>query len=81
MVDKVKTESERVNQQAQMASTPVDLAHLGLESVAYIRRAVIDNQQVWSIHNAAGAPVGAAHTREQALAAIMQHDLQPLHVN
>ncbi len=64
-----------------LASTPVDLAELGLDQVAYIRRAVIDDASVWSIHDAAGAKVGAAQTREQALGAILQHDMTPLYVN
>ncbi len=67
--------------QTQLASTPVDLAQLGLNQVAYISRAVIDEVPVWSIHNAAGDQVGAAQTREQALSAILQHDLTPLYVN
>tara|TARA_B110000438_G_scaffold280828_1_gene306425 strand:+ start:1362 stop:1607 length:246 start_codon:yes stop_codon:yes gene_type:complete len=64
-----------------LSSTPIDLAQLGLNQVAYIRRAVIDQTPVWSIHNAAGNQVGAARTREQAVSAIMQNDLTPLHVN
>lgn len=64
-----------------LASTPVDLEKLGLDEVAYIRRAVVDDQPVWSIHNAAGAPVGAAMTRDQAWGAIVQNDLTPLYVN
>lgn len=66
---------------AQLASTRVDLAQLGLDEVAYIRRAVIDDVPVWSIHNAAGDAVGAAQTREQAVGAILQHDMRPLYVN
>jgi len=73
-------ECESENAQV-LASTPVDLASLGLDEVAYIRRAMIDEALVWSIHNAAGAQVGAAQTREQALSAILQHDLTPLDVN
>ncbi len=65
----------------QVASTPVDLAKLGLNEVAYIRRAVIDETPVWAIHNAAGDQVGAAQTREQALGAILQHHMTPLYVN
>lgn len=64
-----------------LASTPVDLEALGLDQVAYLRRAVINNAQVWSIHNAAGAQVGTAPTREQAVGAILQNDLLPLYVN
>ena len=64
-----------------LASTPVDLAKLGLNEVAYVRRAVVDNQPVWSIHNAAGEAVGATLTRDQAWGAIVQNDMTPLYVN
>ncbi|MEQ8735544.1 MAG: hypothetical protein RIC29_11515 [Rhodospirillaceae bacterium] len=64
-----------------LASTQINLAELGLDQLAYVRSSVIDNQQVWSIHNAAGAPVGAAPTREQAVGAILQHNLTPHFVN
>lgn len=65
----------------QYGSSEVDLAQLGLDQMAYIRRATIDNQQVWSIHAATGAPIGAATTFDQAWAAVKSHDLEPLRVN
>lgn len=67
--------------QYSSASNPFDLAALGLDHVAYIRRAVIDNMSVWSIHNAEGEQLGATQTREQAFGAIIQNDLTPLDVN
>ena len=77
------TESNNIDENGAnpMASTPVDLADLGLDQVAYIRQAVIDNARVWSLHNAAGAQVGAAPTREQAVGAILHNDLMPLYVH
>jgi len=65
----------------QLASTSVDLASLGLDQLAYIRRSVINNAPVWSIHNARGDTVGAAPSKEEAWGAILQHDLQPVYVN
>jgi len=65
----------------QLASTPVDLASLGLNQLAYIRRSVINSAPVWSIHNARGDTVGAATSKEEAWGTILQHDLQPLYVN
>ena len=79
--DNRTNDSTSERRQTQLASTPVDLSQLGLNQVAYIRRAVIDEQPVWAIHNAAGDQVGAAQTREQAVGAILQHDLTPLYVN
>ena len=72
--DKAKTSSV-------VASTPLNLADIGLNQIAYIRRAVINDRPMWSIHNAAGEAVGAAPTREQALGAILQNYLTPQYVN
>ena len=65
----------------QLASHPVDLAQLGLNQIAYVRRAVIDNVPVWSIHSAAGQPIGVAPSFDQAWGAAMEHNLMPLRVN
>jgi hypothetical protein len=63
------------------ASTQMELAELGLHEVAYARQALVNNKPAWSIHDAAGATVGAAPTREKAMAAILQNDLIPHHVH
>jgi hypothetical protein len=68
-------------QAVPLASTPIDLAQLGLNQIAYIRRAVVDDMLVWSIHSAAGTPMGAAENLEQAWGAVMQHNLEPVHVH
>jgi hypothetical protein len=64
-----------------LGSTPVDLARLGLNQIAYVRQTVVDAQPIWSIYSAAGHPLGAATTLEQAWGAIVQNDLQPVHVH
>ncbi|GEM_PF-250119 len=64
-----------------LASTEVDLARLGLNEVAYIRQSLVDNVPMWTIHSASGTPMGAAHNLEQAWGAVVQHDLQPVHVH
>jgi len=79
--DDAKSETQGADAPAGIGSTRVDLAHLGLNQIAYVRRAVVDDQQIWSIHSAAGHPLGAAPTLEQAWGAIMQNDLQPVFVN
>src|SRR5262249_35970797 len=54
----IEQDEERANQKTagdtltDVASTPVDLAHLGLNKIAYVRRAVVDAQPVWSIYSA-----------------------------
>lgn len=73
--------SAGVTLQAPLASTPVDLAQMGLTEMAYIRKTVVNDQPIWSIHSAAGHPLGAAQSFEQAWAAVKQHDLEPMRVN
>ena len=46
--------------------TPVDLAKLGVSEIAYIRRAIVNDMPMWTIHSAAGDPLGAAHSFDQA---------------
>lgn len=81
MTNKTEFKTARAEADTALASTPVNLAKLGLHEVAYVRPAIVDNVQVWSIHNAAGDAVGVAPTFNQAWAAIVQNDLQPVSVH
>ncbi|MBY0508813.1 MAG: DUF1150 domain-containing protein [Rhodospirillaceae bacterium] len=63
------------------ASTPLDLARLGLSEFAYIRRALVNDVPMWTIHSAAGDPLGAAESFDLAWAAVRQNDLQPVRVH
>ena len=63
------------------ASTPLELARLGLAEIAYIRRALVNDVPMWTIHSAAGDPLGAAQTYDQAWAAVRQNDLEPVRVH
>jgi hypothetical protein len=65
----------------QLASATVDFARLGLNQIAYIRRAKINDVPVWSIHAATGDALGAAETFEQAWGAVMQNNLSPMRVH
>ncbi len=62
-------------------ATAVDLARLGLSELAYIRRALVDNVPMWTIHNAAGDPLGAAESFDQAWAAVIENNLEPVRVH
>ncbi len=64
-----------------LGATPVDLARMGLNQIAYIRPATVDNVAVWSIHNAAGDQIGAAESFDQAWGAVRQHDMEPTRVH
>ena len=62
-------------------ATPVDLVRLGLSEIAYIRRAMVNDVPMWTIHSAAGDPLGAAHSFDQAWAAVRQNDMEPVRVH
>ena len=64
-----------------LASATVDLASLGLAEIAYVRRALVNDVPMWTIHSAAGHPLGAAHSFEQAWTAVKQNDLEPVRVH
>lgn len=63
------------------ASTPLDLARMGLSEIAYIRRAIVNDVPMWTIHSAAGDPLGAAQSFDQAWVAVKQNDLEPVRVH
>jgi hypothetical protein len=73
--------SAQAHLQDTVASTPVDLAKFGLAEIAYIRRAIVNDVPMWTIHSASGDPLGAAHTFDQAWAAVKQNDLEPVRVH
>ncbi len=62
-------------------ATPVDLARVGVSEIAYIRRAIVNDMPMWTIHSASGDPLGAAHSFDQAWAAVKQNDLEPVRVH
>lgn len=64
-----------------LGSAPVDFARVGLNQVAYIRQAVVNDMPVWGIYSASGDTLGAAQTFEQAWGAIKQNNLQPMRVH
>lgn len=62
-------------------ATPIDLARLGLNEIAYIRPAIVNDEQVWAIFSASGDPIGAAQSFDQAWGAVRQHDMEPARVH
>jgi hypothetical protein len=58
-----------------------DLALLGLNDVAYVKRIVINDRTGFSIHAADGCQIGTAPDRDTAFAGIRQHDLEPVSVH
>lgn len=53
-----------------------DLCNMGLNDVAYIKKACVEGQNVWAIHAADGTPLTTYQTREAAFVAVRQHDLE-----
>ncbi len=60
---------------------PVDLARLGLSEIAYIRRALVNGEPMWTIFSAAGDALGAAPSFDLAWVAVRQNDLEPVRVH
>jgi hypothetical protein len=86
LVDTDDDETEGGSQAVTLAtsahgSTPLDLARMGLSEFAYIRQALVNDVPMWTIHSAAGDPLGAAESFDLAWAAVKQNDLQPMRVH
>ncbi len=54
-----------------------DWARFGAEDIAYIRPVVVDGVKAIAIHAADGTPIGAAPSAELAVAAIIEHEMEP----
>ena len=59
----------------------VQFADLGLNDLAYVKRALVDGARVWAVHAADGTPLTTLNTRETAFAAVRQHALDPVSVH
>ncbi|WP_428485265.1 DUF1150 family protein [Rhodopila sp.] len=57
------------------------LGALGVSQIAYVKRVVVNGEQGFAIHAADGTPMAIAGDRDVALAAIVQHEMQPLSVH
>jgi hypothetical protein len=73
--------SDAETEETRIGAMPVDLARVGLNEIAYIRQAIVNDEDVWAIFNAAGDPIGAAPTFDQAWGAVRQHDMEPTRVH
>jgi hypothetical protein len=63
------------------AITAQDLAALGMQSMAYLRALTVDGTQGFGIFAADGTQVAFAPTRALAVAAVREHDLEPVSVH
>src|SRR5215813_9138633 len=56
--------------------TPREFALLGLNDLAYVKRVIANDEASFSIHGADGTQLAISPSRDVALAAIRQHDLE-----
>ena len=67
--------------QTMMTQTTIsaqDLMVLGLNQMAYIRPVVENGQHLFAVHAADGTRLGLMPTRDTAVGALLQHDLEPV---
>lgn len=57
--------------------SPADWAAFGVQQIAYIRPVLVNGVKGMSIHAADGTPIGAAPDARLAIAAIVQHEMEP----
>ena len=57
------------------------LGALGISHIAYVKPVMVNGEQGFAIHAADGTPMAVAGDRNVALAAILQHEMQPLSVH
>jgi hypothetical protein len=54
-----------------------DWARFGAEDIAYVRQVMVNGVKAVSIHAADGTAIGAAPSVDMAVAAILQHEMEP----
>jgi len=58
-----------------------ELALLGVQDFAYIKRVVVDGACGYSVHAADGTQIAVLPDREIAFATVRQHDMEPVSVH
>jgi hypothetical protein len=61
--------------------TAGELALLGVQDLAYIKRVVIDGASGYAVHAADGTQIAVIPDRDVAFATVRQHDLEPMSVH
>ena len=67
---------ERIRQMS-----PRELAILGMQDVAFIKRVVVDETPGYAVHAADGTEIAVLPDREIAFATVRQHDMEPVSVH
>ena len=58
--------------------SPNDLLTFGLNEMAYLKPTVVNGQSVFAIHAADGSQLALVATRDIGIAAMNEHDLEPV---
>ena len=66
------------NRHSQQSATDFDLQNWGLQQIAYLRPSVVDGMRGFGIFSATGEMIGFAVSRNQALGAVIQSDMEPM---
>lgn len=61
--------------------SPQDFLMLGINDVAYVKKELRDDQEIFVIHSADGNAITALADHDVAFAAVRQNDMEPLSVH
>lgn len=61
--------------------TANDLAMLGMQDIAYVKRVVVDGNPRYAIHAADGTQMAVIPDRDIAFAVVRQNELEPVSVH
>jgi hypothetical protein len=70
---------DRIERIKQMSAR--ELALLGVQDLAYIKRVVVDGAAGYAVHAADGTQIALLPDREVAFATVRQNDLEPVSVH
>jgi hypothetical protein len=70
---------DRIERIKQMSAR--ELALLGMQDLAYIKRVVVDGATGYAVHAADGTEIAVLADREVAFATVRQHDMEPVSVH
>jgi hypothetical protein len=61
--------------------SPQELATLGMQAVAYVKRVSVNDTVAFAIHAADGTQLALLPDRDTAFATIVQNDIEPVSVH
>jgi hypothetical protein len=70
---------DRIERIKQMSAR--ELALLGMQDLAYIKRVLVDGATGYAVHAADGTEIAVLADREVAFATVRQHDMEPVSVH